>query len=230
MKHLQGHILLVEDDDLTSELLEKYLHSHNLSVTVLPDGEQLVSTMQHQKVDAVILDIVLPGKSGLEWLEWLQIHYPQIPVLLCSRHVTAEDRVIGLSKGAVDYIVKPFHPKEVLLRLHNVLAKPTVTLPRVGIFQLDAQRAILIPYNGSSEHQNTNLTLHEVLLLQLFFAHVGDLVTRDQIAECLHGSGHDPTKRSLDMLINRLRKKLGDSGEASRYLHTVWGKGYRFTP
>ena len=102
MKHLQGHILLVEDDDLISELLEKYLHSHNLSVTVLPSGKQLVSTMQHQKVDAVILDIVLPGKSGLEWLEWLQAHYPQIPTLLCSRHATAEERVIGLSTGAVD--------------------------------------------------------------------------------------------------------------------------------
>ena len=228
MTHSHGYILLVEDDELTAELVEKYLTSHHFKVTTITNGEQLADTLQQQAITAVLLDILLPGKDGLYWLGWLKENYPTLPVLLCSRLTTAEERVNGLGLGAIDYISKPFHPREVLLRLKNVLATPQQFYPRIGPFSFDSRRALLLPSEPGAEP--VSLTLQEVLLLQLFFQQPGKLITRDDIASWLHGGGHDPNKRGLDMLVTRLRKKLGDSGDMPRHLHTVWGKGYCFTP
>lgn len=226
----QGYIILVEDDELSAELLESYLFSYGYAVTVLPDGEPLADTLREQLPDAVLLDILLPGKDGLHWLAWINTHYPQLPVLLCSRKSESEDRVIGLGKGARDYIIKPYHPREVLLRLKNVIGESPRPLERVGSLQFDAKRAALTLPEDNGESIHISLTLHESLLLQLFFQKPGMLVSRDDIAEWLHGNGYDPNKRGIDMLMARLRKKLGDTSEMPRYLHTVWGKGYRFTP
>lgn len=228
-KHIQAHILLVEDDELSSELLEKYLSQHGFEVTVLADGEQLEATLIQRVVNAIVLDILLPGENGLYWLSWLKRNYPTTPVLLCSQCSSAEERATGLSKGAADYIIKPYHPKEILVRLQNLLVKPRYSLLRIGTLLFDSQRALLT-VDGQPDTDTIPLTLQEALLLQLLFQQPGKLLTRDDIAQWLNGSGHDPTRRSLDMLITRLRKKLGDSGEDTRYLHTVWGKGYRFTP
>lgn len=222
-------ILLVDDDELTTELLEKYLNQHGFEVTILTAGEPLETVLAQRTVDAILLDILLPGKNGLYWLNWLVCNYPSIPVLLCSQCNSAEERATGLSKGAADYIIKPYHPKEVLLRLQNLLAKPRLPIPRVGALRFDPQRALLTT-DGKPGNAKIPLTHQEALLLQLFFQQPGKLLTRDDIANWLNGSGHDPTRRSLDMLIARLRKKLGDSGNDARYLRTVWGRGYRFTP
>ncbi|MBU0653988.1 MAG: response regulator transcription factor [Gammaproteobacteria bacterium] len=233
LTNCQGHILLVEDDELLSELLEKYLSSHNYTVTTLPNGEQLEASLRHQPIDAILLDIMLPGQNGLHWLEWLKDNHPNLPVLLCSRRADAEDRAIGLSQGAADYIVKPFHPKEVLCRLHNLLNlrnQQEKRHYRIGGRYFDAERSGLVGQREGRDATLIRLSQQEAVLLKYLYQNQRQIITRDHIAEVLYGFEHDPNRRNIDMLINRLRKKLGDSSETPRYLHTVWGRGYRFTP
>jgi DNA-binding response OmpR family regulator len=224
-----AHILLIEDDELLVELLEKYLSGSGYAVTTLSAGEQLENLFNLSSFDVVVLDIMLPGKDGFTWLSWLQKHFPSIPVVLCSQCEHPDDRVKGLGLGARDYVIKPFHPKELLIRLGNLLKSHRVAEPLcflIGSHQLDVEHSQLLLDDGQGGMVQMGLTKQENLLLGLMCRRKGQYVSRDDIAEALYSNSYDPRKRNIDMHITRLRRKLAQSGDTQQYLYTVRGKGY----
>jgi DNA-binding response OmpR family regulator len=218
-------ILLVDDDVLLQNLLVEYLSTHGFLVNTLSNGEDIGQVLNTYPLDLVALDIVMPGKDGLYWLEWLKKHYPHIPVLILSARNSAKDRLRGLELGATDYLIKPFHPKELLIRVKNTLNRYVQMEDqpvKIGEQLFDPTLEILIQDNSL-----VKLTSLETRLLVLLCQHAGQVLSRDAISYALHGSEHHPMNRSIDMQMNRLRKKLGDTPQSPKHIHTVWRKGYR---
>ena len=218
-------ILLVDDDVLLQNLLVEYLASHGFLVSTLSNGENIGAVLGNYQIDLVALDIVIPGKDGLYWLEWLKKHYPHIPILILSARNSAKDRLKGLELGAIDYLIKPFHPKELLIRIQNTLRRQSQTEEqpiKIGEQLFDQTLEILI-----QEDRLVKLTSLETQLLAFLCQNAGQVISRDAISYALHGSEHHPMNRSIDMQINRLRKKLGDTPHSPKHIHTVWRKGYR---
>lgn len=219
-------ILLVDDDILLQKLLEEYLCAQNYQIDALLCGEEISNFFLYQKPDLILLDIMMPGKDGLHWLLWLKTHYPQIPVMLLSAKKSAQERLQGLELGAEDYLTKPFHPKELLIRIRNIMRHKTLHNGYV-IHQIGSN--LFDPVHEHLERDNTfiKLTTQESNLLDFFCQHPGKILTRDAISHAMNGNDYHPMNRSIDMTINRLRTKLAD--HPPRYLCTVWRKGYRLT-
>ncbi len=218
-------ILLVDDDVLLQNLLVEYLSAHDFEVATLTNGEDIAKVLNSYQVELVALDIVMPGKDGLYWLEWLRKQYPHIPVLILSARYSAKDRLKGLELGAFDYLIKPFHPKEFLIRIQNYLKRRSQLEERpiqIGEQLFDPTLGVLV--QGA---HIVKLTALEMRLLSFLCQHPGEILTRDAISYTLHGSEHHPMNRNIDMQINRLRKKLGDNSHMPKHIHTVWRKGYR---
>lgn len=219
-------ILLVDDDIVLHALLQEYLTAHDYRIHSLLNGEEIDVFCQSSPPDLVLLDIMLPGKDGLHWLGWIKKHHPHLPVMLLSAKKSADERLAGLEVGADDYLTKPFHPKELLIRIQNIIRhtpnKPSNNLITIGDNLFD-------PLHEKLERDNTviKLTTQETCLLQFFYQNAGQILTRDAISHALSGNEHLPLNRSIDMTINRLRKKLGDDANDPKHLHTIWRKGYR---
>ncbi|MBJ6611715.1 MAG: response regulator transcription factor [Candidatus Thiothrix moscowensis] len=224
--HDSRNILIVDDDSVLQKLLEEYLPLHGFAVQGIANGDKIEDYLYAYSPALVVLDIVLPGKSGLYWLKHLKTVYPQLPVLVLSAQGNATDRLRGLELGANDYLPKPFHPKELLIRIRNILhshpLSSTGTI-RIGDHLFDPERELLLRKDGTIK-----LTSLDSLLLNFFCQHPGKVLSRDAISHALHGNDHAPLDRSIDMRINRLRKKLESDLDNPRHLHTVWRKGYRF--
>nr|WP_281167181.1 response regulator transcription factor [Thiolinea disciformis] len=222
-------MLVLDDDEVLQKLLNAYLGQQGYQIHSLFEGELLSDFLEKNHVDLVILDLVLPGRNGLDWLTWLKHKRPHLPVIILSAEQTVEMRIATLSAGAVDYLAKPFHPTELLLRIKNILRVHHAPLntSKLADYQycFDAERALFFRHNITIK-----LTTTETLLLKFFFEHVGEVVSRDAISETLRGSRHHPLDRSIDVHINRLRKKIEERPSLPKYLNTVWGKGYRFIP
>lgn len=220
------HILLVDDDILLRVLLEEFVVMHGCVLHSLGQGDEMVEYLQGQQPDLIALDIMMPGKDGLYWLGWLRDNHPLMPVLLLSTRASARDRLKGLELGADDYLIKPFHPKEFLIRVGHILrntAMPRSILTQIGEYQFDPVHECLFHRDAQ-----IRLTTLETRLLSFFCQHSGQTLTRDAISHALTGNEHQPLNRSIDMAVNRLRKKLGEDLAAPKHLHTVWRKGYRF--
>lgn len=219
------HILLVDDDSFLHKLVGELLSAHQCRIEVITNGEEIYPSLQAKIPDLIIMDILMPGRNGLYWLCWIKENYPQIPVLILSARNSADDRITGLEMGAEDYLTKPFHPKELLIRVRNILrhrTKPNNHLIRIGHHYFDPVHELFIRDNNP-----VKLTSSESHLLEFFCQHTGQTLTRDDISYALHGSEYHPMKRSIDMHVNRLRRKIGDDPANPRYLLTVWRKGYR---
>jgi DNA-binding response OmpR family regulator len=220
-------ILLVDDDIVLHTLLQEYLTAHNYHIHSLLNGEEIDSFCRDYQPDLVLLDIMLPGNDGLHWLKWIKKHHPNLPVMLLSAKKSADERLAGLEIGADDYLTKPFHPKELLIRIQNIIrhipAKPN-DLIAIG-------DNLFNPLHEKLERDDTTikLTTQEARLLQFFCQNAGQVLTRDAISHAINGNEHLPLNRSIDMTINRLRKKLGDDANNPQYLRTIWRKGYRLT-
>lgn len=222
------HILLVDDDLLLHTLLEEYFRAHgSYKIHALQDGEGLGLLIDKQQPDMIMLDIMLPGKDGWYWLDWLKRCHPHIPVLLLSAKNQPDDRLRGFESGAADYLIKPFHPGELLIRISHILHPQHITGHKryqVGEYLFDPMQETL-----QAENSQIRLSTLESRLLLFFCENAGQTLTRDAISLALNGNEHHPLNRSIDMAITRLRKKLGDDKEKPQYLHTVWRKGYRLT-
>lgn len=225
-KNKSHHILLVDDDKLLYALLEEFSGTYSYKFHNLTCGEALVAYLETSLPDFIALDIMMPGNDGLYWLAWLKNYYPTIPVLLLSARNSAQDRLSGLELGADDYLVKPFHPKELMIRVHNILRHQVEIRAndrfQIGVSSFDPKQGCLL-----QEGITTKLSTRETELLLLFCQHAGETLSRDHIWQSLHGIEHHPLNRNVDMLVSRLRKKLGDDPANPVYLHTVWNRGYR---
>jgi len=219
------HVLIVDDDPVLRAFLEDYLSQSNYQISFAEAGEELEHLLTKQAVDLIILDILLPGKDGFHWLNWLHQYHPNIKVIILSVKDQDDDRIQGLESGAHDFLSKPFNPRELLARINNLLPSPLSQLSSLqfGDFIFDLDNQCL-----TKNQENINLTNAELVFLLCLCNKPKEVVTRDELSYALRGDTHNPLDRSIDVHINRLRGKLEDDPASPHYIRTVWGKGYLF--
>ena len=223
------HILVVDDDREIRALLAEYLERNDFRVSTLPDGTELMRTLEERAVDLVVLDLMMPGPDGLALCRGLRAR-GRMPVLMLSARGEEVDRIVGLEMGADDYLAKPFHPRELLARVRAILARSQPDAPgevaeyRFDGFRLDLLRRSLLRSDGT----RVALGGAELELLTIFLARPNRVLSRDLLVELTQGRSAPAYDRSIDVRVSRLRQALGDKG-ASRLLQTVYGEGYVLT-
>jgi len=221
---LSAHILVIDDDRRLNKLLQKFLNDNNHSVDTALDSKSAKIKMSSVEYDIIILDVMMPGESGLELLPFIQKHY-KTPVLMLSAMKETKHKIDGLEKGADDYLGKPFEPKELLLRIEVILKrvysvktlKETKTnLIRFGKISYDKTLNIIWKNN-----KKIYLTYKEGLLLKELIDSSGIAIDRYALTKKLQLGN-----RSIDITISRLRKKIEDNPKLPEYILTDRGKGY----
>lgn len=219
-----SHILVVDDDMRLRSLLQRFLQENGYLVSVAKDADDARNLLLQYKFDLLIVDIMMPKESGLEFLGKLRIE-SKVPVILLTAMGETADRITGLELGADDYLPKPFEPKELLLRLKNILKRaPKIKVVETVIFDFgdcfyDAEKKELLSKKGGLIH----ITPVEQSLLQILTEKSGQVFSREELATLL---GVGQSSRSIDVQITRLRKKIEPDSKNPRYLRTVRGKGY----
>lgn len=222
------HILVVDDDTRLRSLLQRFLRESGFFVSVAKGAAEARHCMEQYKFDLLIVDIMMPEESGLEFLAKLR-QDNLIPVILLTAMGETADRIAGLESGADDYLPKPFEPKELVLRIKNIFKRTPVEKADVdqklnlGLCVYDMQKKELQTKLGDVVH----ITPVEQALLNVLGAKSGQVFAREKLAEIL-GAGQSP--RSIDVQITRLRKKIERDSKNPRYLQTVRGKGYMLLP
>jgi two-component system phosphate regulon response regulator OmpR len=220
------HILVVDDDQRIRDLLGRFLRDQGYRITTAENAEMARSSMRNLAFDMIILDIMMPGEDGLSLARDLR-SYSQIPIMMLTARADAEDRISGLEAGVDDYLPKPFDPRELLLRLKNILKRRTepeaapapVQDAKFGNFTFNIARGEL-----KMDGETIKLTEMERNLLRFFAARPGETVEREDLADL---SGNE-SERSVDVQINRLRRKIEADPANPVYLQTVRGRGYIF--
>lgn len=224
------HILIVDDDPEIRSLLARYLGGQGFRVSVAADRRECESRIADGNPDLIVLDVMLPDGSGLDICRDLQQKRPRIPVILLTALKEDVDRIIGLELGADDYLGKPFNPRELVARIKAVLRRvaPPEPVADLGTTYSFAQFAVnpelrRVKRDDGSE---VDLTGAEFDLLRVFLERPGRLLSRDQLLDLTQGRDRDPLDRSVDVLMSRLRRKLGE-GDAGVIFKTVRNGGYQ---
>ena len=214
------HILVVDDDSRIRDLLARYLQDHGFRVSTAVDAESARASMRGLSFDLLILDVMMPHESGIDFARSLRTS-SQVPILMLTARAEPEQRIEGLETGVDDYLAKPFDPRELLLRIGNVLkrgtATPTSGEVRMGDFVFHISRGEL-----KRDGETIRLTERERELLRYFAQRPGLPVARHELAKDADSGG----ERAVDVQINRLRRKIEHDPANPVYLQTVRGKGY----
>jgi len=233
----EGHLFLVEDDPSLAELVTEYFQMQGFQVSVEPRGDKALDRILSEKVDLVILDLMLPGKNGLDVCRELRAESKELPVIMLTARTDDIDQIVGLEVGADDYICKPVQPRLLLARVNALLRRSHTTEGAEGSAdpKQDSQArqfgALSIDMRKQKVMLDSNdveLTTNEMALLWQFAQHADVVLSRDELLNQLRGFGYDGLDRTVDMLVSRLRKKLGDSADKPEKIKTVWKKGYLF--
>lgn len=226
-------LLIIDDDAELFGLLRDYLKGEGFECSHAAGGDLGLREAAKGGYDAVILDVMLPGMNGFEVLRRLRSSEvtASIPVLMLTARGEEVDRVVGLEMGADDYLPKPFSPRELVARLRALLRR--AALPRTQLSQPDIQKIDDMDICRASlsvtvNHIPHNLTVPELRLLELLLGAVGEVVNRDILYKTIFGHQAYPMDRSLDMLVSRLRKKLGHRANGSERIKAVRGEGYMY--
>jgi two-component system phosphate regulon response regulator OmpR len=218
------HILVVDDDTRLRELLRKYLTEQGFRVTAASSAADARAKLAALAFDLLVLDIMMPGESGLDLAASLR-RESNVPILMLTAMGEAEDRIAGLERGADDYLPKPFEPRELVLRIRTILrrAAPEPVAAqlkelRLGAFSFDVERRIL--QQGKVE---VHLTEAEAALLVALARNPGSAMSREELSR---QTGSDVNSRTVDVQVTRLRRKIETDPRFPRYLQTVRGRGY----
>lgn len=236
----ESKILLVEDNLELAELVYDYLEKKGFSVTVIHDGAIAVDAIRQQQPDLVILDIMLPGMSGLEICRRVRVDYDGAVLMLTALDEDM-DQIVGLEMGADDYIIKPVHPRLLLTRIQNLLRRMKTEPKNVlkgeqsevpdqsqrSIIQVDKLKISLSKRSVEMNGARISLTTAEFELLLLLAEHIGEVVERETIVQQLRGFDYDGMDRSIDRRISRLRKKLQSEFVDYEVIKTIHGRGYQ---
>lgn len=220
MKEQITHLLIVDDDKRIRELLGKFLMDNGFVVTVANHTTAAREKLQEFIFDLLIVDVMMPCESGIEFTSWLRAQNNNTPILMLTAMGEAEDRISGLENGADDYLPKPFEPRELLLRIQKIVARTRPTLKSkitFGKLVFDASTASL-QKNG----QDVPITSNEATLLGALCDNIGTTVSREYMAKLCSGVN----ERTIDVQITRLRSKIEDNPKNPTHLKTVRGKGY----
>jgi len=225
-------IFLVDDDTKLRRLLGRFLSEQGFAIREFPDGSEVVAALAKQEPAAVILDIMLPGESGLAILGRIRQEH-DVPVIMLTARGDDEDRITGLELGADDYLPKPFNPRELLARINAVLRRSAPARPEsagtpadtvsAGGFVLHRRRRSV-----SLGDEEVELSATEHRLLEALMTHRGSVLTRDQLLNYARGKDFGPFDRSIDVHISKLRVKTERLSGGKRCIKTVWGSGYMF--
>ena len=220
MDNFIAHILVVDDDDGIRSLVKKYLYENNFLITTAKNAEDAKKKIELIKFDLIILDIMMPGKSGLEFISENKKKL-QTPIILLTAKGEPDERIEGLEIGADDYLPKPFEPKELILRIKNILDKTkSITQKRIIEFdkiKIDLNKLMIKKNNKDYKINNT-----EKLILEKMINNPGKTFSRENIGSLINLD----KERSIDVIITRLRKKIEDDPKNPKFLQTIRGAGY----
>jgi two-component system phosphate regulon response regulator OmpR len=215
------HILIVDDDDRIRELTKEYLQNNDFYTTTAKNSEDAKNKIKLIKFDLIILDIMMPGQNGLELTKEIKISSDQ-PIILLTAMGGTSDRIYGLETGADDYLPKPFEPKELLLRIKNILKRVQKNKHLNPILKFGDIRVDLKKMSIKSKSGETKLNTAEKSLLENMILSVGQIFHREQISKIVHLT----KERAVDVMITRLRQKIEPDPKNPKYLQTVRGNGY----
>jgi two-component system copper resistance phosphate regulon response regulator CusR len=217
---------LAEDDIKIASLVKSGLEEHNYSVTTIPDGFMALYTFKEEQFDLIILDVMMPGMNGIEVCRLLRESNKEVPILMLTALGSVDDKVLGLSSGADDYLVKPFHFKELLARIEALLRRhqPVFTQQKNTISFEDIE---LDTYSKTVKRggKDIQLTAKEYTLLELFLKNPNRLLSRQYIAENAWDISFDTGTNVIDVYVNFLRNKI-EKGFDRKLIHTKIGMGY----
>ena len=220
MENYKAHILVVDDDDGIRELVKQFLDQNNYLVTTAKSSEEALNKVKIIKFDLIVLDIMMPGKSGLEFTKENKKKI-DTPIILLTAKGESSERVKGLEIGADDYLAKPFEPKELILRINNILNKTkTENLKRIiefGSIKIDLNKLFIYKNQQSLKINNT-----EKIILEKMINSPGKIFKREEIGNLINLD----KERSIDVIITRLRKKIEENPKSPKYLQTIRGEGY----
>ena len=220
MNKFKAHILVVDDDDRIRELVKQYLNEENYLVTTANSAENAKEIISIIKFDIIILDIMMPGQSGLEFTNENR-NKINTPIILLTAKGEADERVEGLETGADDYLSKPFEPKELVLRIKNILNKTKIEIQKrivnFGNIKIDLNKLLIMRDNDEFKINNT-----EKKILEKMINAPGQTFSRDSIGKLIKID----KERSVDVIITRLRKKIELDPKKPKYLQTIRGSGY----
>ncbi len=218
-------ILIVEDETKLSALLADYLKASGFEPFSLTSGTDAVPWIRERKPDLVLLDLMLPGKNGMDICKEIRT-FSQVPVIMVTARIEEIDRLLGLELGADDYICKPFSPREVVARVKAVLrrAHNGKTVEAAGL-ALDEHR-----YRATLRGNDLGLTAVEFKLLQVLVSNPGRIYNREQLMDKIYPDDRFVSDRTVDGHIKKLRRKLESIDPKAKLIHAVYGVGYKFEP
>ncbi|NRP72301.1 Transcriptional regulatory protein OmpR [Ensifer psoraleae] len=236
MEHID-HILIVDDDREIRELVSSYLKKNGLRVTAVADGRHMRAFLDANAVDLIILDVMMPGDDGLVLSRELRAgRHKATPIVMLTARTDEMDRILGLEMGADDYLAKPFSARELLARIKAVLRRTRMLPPnlqvseagqllRFGKWKLDTTARHLVDSDGTA----IALSGAEYRLLRVFIDHPQRVLNRDQLLNLTQGREAELFDRSIDLLVSRVRQRLGDDAREPTYIKTVRSEGYVFS-
>ena len=226
-------ILLVEDEENLQEALKLNLELEGYEITGAYDGAEALRAVQKEYFNLIILDVMLPEIDGITVCETIRLSNPDLPILILSAKNSSADRVLGLKKGADDYLTKPFNLEELLIRVNNLIKKserlsskePIPDVYDFGKNKIDFKASEAFTKSG----EKVTLTKKEIMLLKLLIDNKNEVVTREKILQVVWGYNVYPTTRTIDNFILNFRKYFEEDSRDPKYFHSVRGVGYKFT-
>jgi two-component system response regulator BaeR len=220
-------VLIVEDETKIAELLRDYLKAASFAVSCLYQGDGVISAVKDNPPDLILLDVMLPGKDGMEICRAIR-KFSNVPIIMITARVEEIDRLIGLELGADDYICKPFSPREVVARVKAVLRRfhpePDATRLAAGPISLIEETRQVTIYN-----EELKLTPSEFGLLKVMMTHPGRVFSRNKLINKVQGYDFEGYDRTIDTHVKNLRKKIASRLPGQEIISTVYGVGYKFT-
>lgn len=226
-------ILLVEDEENLHEALKLNLELEGYDITSARDGAAALSAFQAEYFDLIILDVMLPEMDGISVTETIRLNNNEVPILILSAKNSSADRVLGLKKGADDYLTKPFNLEELLLRVHKLIDKNKKLQDKSTIgntynfdsntIDFKAQEAV------TKSGQKIQLSKKETMLLKLLIENKNEVVPREKILQVVWGYNVYPTTRTIDNFILNFRKYFEEDSRNPRFFHSVRGVGYKYS-
>ena len=221
-------ILLIDDDYRHSELLKNYLSRYGMKLDCLSDAEKGLKRFKISDPDLLLLDVMLPGKNGFDVCAEIR-KTSNIPIIMLTARGDVLDRISGLELGADDYIGKPFEPRELVARIQSFLRRVDQEVKSSdGVLKFDGLTLDTNSRTAEVDGQSVDLTSMEYELLFILAKNTGKKMHRDELLSKLRGINATILTRSIDIMVSRVRNKIGDKAKPARFIQTIWGSGYIF--
>tara|TARA_Y100000590_G_scaffold198203_1_gene225092 strand:+ start:1216 stop:1908 length:693 start_codon:yes stop_codon:yes gene_type:complete len=220
-------ILIIDDDKELTDLLEEFLGEHKYETLVYHNPVEALAFLKSKSVDLILLDIMLPEMNGLQVLRSIR-ESQEIPILMLTAKGDVSDKVVGLELGADDYMSKPFEPRELLARIQSILRRVKFSNSMVDIVEFDDLIINKVKEEVVLDGETVHLSTSEFEALSLFIDNNNEVLDREFLVENLRGIQWQTFDRSVDVLVSRLRHKLGETPTRTRFLKTIHGVGYKF--